>query len=61
MTHVHKKPPDVLSIVPTKLRKVVFPPPEGPRIITNSPRFMAPSVDGPFRVIFLSATTSSSP
>jgi hypothetical protein len=28
------------SIVPTKLRNVVFPPPDGPLIITNYPFFI---------------------
>jgi hypothetical protein len=46
-----------LSIVPIRLRKVVFPPPDGPRMIANSPLFMAPSYEGPFKVIFFKATT----
>ena len=50
-----------LSIVPRRLRKVVFPPPDGPLIITNSPFLIAPYFSTPFKVIFLRATTFSSP
>jgi hypothetical protein len=32
-----------LSIVPKRFKKVVFPPPDGPRMITNYPFLMAPS------------------
>lgn len=49
------------SIVPSRLRKVVLPPPEGPRMITNYPRFIAPSLPSPRRVMSCSATTISSP
>jgi len=44
-------------MVPIKFKKVVFPPPEGPRMITNSPRLIAPYLLSPLSVIFLSATT----
>jgi len=48
-------------MVPNKFKKVVFPPPDGPLMITNSPLLIPPSWDCPLSVIFLSATTFSSP
>lgn len=48
-------------MVPSKLRKVVLPPPEGPLMITNYPLLIPPLISLPLRVIFFSATTSSSP
>ena len=50
-----------LSIVPNRFRKVVFPPPDGPLIMTNSPLLIAPSGEDPLRVMLVRACTSSSP
>ena len=45
------------SMVPTMLRKVVLPPPDGPLMMTNSPLLTAPYSSSPERVMFLSART----
>jgi len=58
---LHKVPFVDLSIVPSTFKKVVLPPPEGPLIMTNYPLLIAPSADIPSKVIFLRATTLSSP
>lgn len=57
----HSVPEVDLSIVPSRLRKVVLPPPDGPRMITNYPRFIAPSRALPRSVMSCSATTLASP
>mmetsp|Transcript_43 Transcript_43/g.138 ORF Transcript_43/g.138 Transcript_43/m.138 type:complete len:291 (+) Transcript_43:659-1531(+) len=50
------------SMVPSMLSKVVLPPPEGPRIITNSPRRMGGNGQSGavLKLMFLSAVTLSS-
>lgn len=49
------------SIVPIMFKNVVFPPPDGPLMMTNYPLFIAPYGSDPDKLTVLNATTGLSP
>jgi hypothetical protein len=48
-------------MVPNRFKKVVFPPPEGPLMITNYPNLIPPNKSFPYKVTQFNAITKFYP